>query len=112
MSIATEAIEALDSFLGEAGTPVIVRRYTSRVAPIVKTDITVNAGVRITKGEDIAGRVDAYDGRAIVSPTGLSIVPKRDDKVLFEGIEYNVELVKPFLITDIPVRYELMLTGV
>ena len=112
MSLATEAITALDEHLSEAGTPIILRRYLTRTPTVTKTDTTVNAAVRITKGDDLQGRVDFYDARAIVSPTGLPDEPKRDDKVVFNGIEYNVELVKPFLITGLPVRYELMLSGV
>lgn len=112
MTLAAEAITALNEHLLEAGTPIIVRRYTSFTPTVVKIDTTVNAVVRITKGDDLQGRVDFYDAKAIVSPTGLASEPKRDDKVVFNSIEYNVELVKPFLIAGLPVRYELMLSGV
>lgn len=111
MSLATEAIEALNDHLLEAGTPVVFRRYISRNPPPNISNTTVNAAVRLTKFDDLEGRVDAFDGRAIISPTGLPFSPKKDDKIVFFGKEYNVELVKPFLIAGNPVRYELMLTG-
>ena len=112
MSLASEAVVALDEHLREAGTPVVIRRYLT--AARTRVEDTVNAAVRITKFEDLEGRVDAFDGRAIISPTGLThtAMPKKDDKIVFDGREYNVELVKPFMIADQHVRFELMLTGV
>lgn len=108
----SEAIADLDDALTIGGTSMKLRRYTSTGTPRTFDENEMLGAFRSTKGEELAGHTDQFTGRVIISPTGLSMTPTRGDRIVLSfSPEYHVEVVKPFVIQGVAVRYELLLKG-
>lgn len=110
-----EAIGALDRQLSSHGQKVTVRRYTAPSGtPRPKTELVdVPAFVRAVKKEELVGNIDSTFSNVTLSPTNiLSMWPiVKGDKLVIEGRERNVEIVKPIKLGDAFVRCDLVVAG-
>ncbi len=108
------AIADLDKALAETGQNVTLRRYTAPSgSPRPKTDLGVRAFVRPLKDEELVGRFDHTYSKVIFSPTdSAALLPmKKDDKVVIDDRERNVEFPKHIRYQDVLVRIELLVAG-
>ena len=110
-----EMIAHLDDALLETGETIIVRRYTAPTGtPRPKTDVgSIRARRRDLRDTDLVGDIGQTSTVIVVSPTGLeSLLPlKKGDKVILQGAEKNIELVKSKIEQDVLVRMDLMVAG-
>jgi hypothetical protein len=108
-------IADLDASLLRTGEKVTVRRYTaSSGTPRPKTDIdNVPAAVRAVKPEEMVGDIKATHSRVVLSPSGLaSLLPlKKDDKIVIQGRERNIDHPGPIFLQGVLVRMNLMVAG-
>lgn len=108
-------IADLDASLLRAGEVVTIRRYTaSSGTPRPKTDIEhVPASVRAVKPEEMVGDIKATFSKVVLSPTGLaSLLPlKKDDKIVIQGRERNIEHPGPIFVQGVLVRMNLTVAG-
>lgn len=115
MMTAAEVIADLDRALQARGELVTLRRYTApNGSPRPKVDLAdVWAFVRPLEAEDLVGNIDSTFSKVIVSPTGKSsLLPfLKNDKVLIDGRERNVELPKSIRYQNVLVRIVLMVGG-
>ncbi|MGV1790999.1 hypothetical protein [Rhizobium sp. A37_96] len=109
------AIAALDSQLAEHGARVSVYRYTAASGtPRPKDEVAnVPAFVRAVSADQLAGNIDQTAVNVVLSPTLLaSLLPlKKGDKLLIDGRERNIELVKPISMQTTLVRINLVVLG-
>lgn len=110
-----ELIAELDMALAEAGEDVTVRRYTA-ASPMPRPKIEaegVPAFVRALKADELVGAMDQTWSHVVISPTliGALIPIKKNDKLVIQGRERNVELPLPILVQGSLVRLELMVSG-
>jgi hypothetical protein len=108
------AIAALDRQLKAHGQTVMLRRYTGTGNPRPKTDLAdVPAFVRAVKADDLVGDIKQTSSKVILSPTDImTLWPlKTGDKVVFDGVEREVEAVKPIKLANTLVRCELVVAG-
>ncbi len=108
-----QAIAELDRALNESGETVIIRRYTGSGNPRPKTEVTVPAFVRPLEAEELVGNIDSTFANVILSPTHVGdLLPlKKDDKVVVDNKERNVELPKRYKMQGVLVRMKLMIGG-
>lgn len=108
-------IADLDASLLRAGEIVTVRRYTAPSgSPRPKTDIEdVPASVRAVKPEEMVGDIKATYSKVVLSPTGLSLLLplKKDDKIVIQGRERNIEHPGPIFVRGQLVRMNLTVAG-
>jgi hypothetical protein len=118
---ADAAIAALDDALAEAGQDVVLRR----VVGATNIDVKCRASVRNwrLKEEQIEGGVATSVKIIVISPTDVAkaqwpggslpgqtvdpSIPRRNDKLIFDGRVHNVEAVAPYTLGNQTVRYEL-----
>ena len=110
-----EAIASLDRQLVEHGARVSVYRYTATTGnPRPKDEVAnVPAFVRAVSADELVGNVDQTAGNVVLSPTLLSsLLPlKKGDKLLIDGRERNIELVKPISMQTTLIRLHLGVLG-
>lgn len=109
-----EAIAQLDDALAKVGQTVTFRRYTAPSgSPRPKTDLDMRAFVRAVKAEEFVGNVDHTFSAVSLSPTGFSPMWPiiKGDKIVIDGRERNVEVVKPIRMNNALVRCNLMVAG-
>ncbi|NKJ34113.1 hypothetical protein [Rhizobium sp. SG570] len=110
-----EAIASLDSALAAKGARVNVYRYTAAGGnPRPKTEAAdVPAFVRAVSADQLVGTIDQTGLNIVLSPTMLAdLLPlKKGDKLLIDGRERNVELVKPISMQTTLVRINLVVIG-
>jgi len=110
-----EAIASLDASLKANGARISVYRYIGAVgkdAP--KNQVTdVPAFVRAVSADQLVGNIDQTGLNIILSPTLLAdLLPlKKGDKLLIDGRERNIELVKPIHMQTTLVRINLVVIG-
>lgn len=108
-------IADLDASLVRAGETVTVRRYTAPSGtprPKIEAE-DVPASVRAVKPEEMVGDIKATHSRVVLSPTGLtSLLPlKKDDKIVIQGRERNIDHPGPIFVQGQLVRMNLMVAG-
>jgi hypothetical protein len=108
-----DAIAELDRALNESGEVVIIRRYTGTGNPRPKTEVQVPAFVRPLEAEELVGNIDSTFANVILSPThvGALLPLRKDDKVVVDNKERNVELPKPIKMRNVLVRVKLLVGG-
>jgi hypothetical protein len=109
------AIASLDRQLVEHGARVSVYRYTATTGnPRPKDEVAnVPAFVRAVSADELVGNIDQTAVNVVLSPTLLaSLLPlKKGDKLLIDGRERNIELVKPITMQTTLVRINLVVLG-
>lgn len=111
----TEAIASLDSALAAKGARISVYRYIGapgKDAP--KNEVAdVPAFVRAVSADQLVGTIDQTGLNVVLSPTLLAdLLPlKKGDKLLIDGRERNIELVKPISMQTTLVRINLVVIG-
>jgi hypothetical protein len=110
-----QAVAMLDSQLAEHGELITLRRYTAPSGtPRPKTDLAdIPAFVRAVKPEEFFGNVDSTFSNVTLSPTNFTpLWPLvKGDKVMIDGRERNVEMVKPIKLGNVLVRCNLVVAG-
>lgn len=110
-----QAIGALDAQLAAHGQSVTLRRYTAPTGtPRPKTELVgIPAFVRAVKADEFVGIIDSTYSNVTLSPTYfLSMWPiVKGDKIVIDGRERNVEIVKPVKLADALVRCNLVVAG-
>lgn len=109
------ALSTLDRYLVRVGQPVTVLRYTGTAGnprPSIKVD-GVPAFDRAVKAEDFFGAIDQSASNVTLSPTLLgALLPlKKGDKLVIEGRERHVEMVKSIVMGGKLVRLNLLVLG-
>lgn len=107
-------IADLDAALADAGSPIIVRRYTAPSGtPRPKTDVTVNAAVRPAKAEELIGDIDEQQWTVVLSPTGLAaLLPlEKGDKIVLPSGEKNIERPGDIHVQGTLVRMNILAAG-
>lgn len=118
-----QLVVALDDQLAVVGQDVILRRVNG-------PDVTVRVVMRAFRPEELVGGITQNDALVILSPTqirnanwpgvtdtGVSPfnppvwMPRRNDKIISLGRQFNVAYVKPFVVANDVVRIELTVTG-
>ncbi|MCV9960735.1 hypothetical protein OIU34_02385 [Pararhizobium sp. BT-229] len=110
----SDIIARLDASLVARGQDVTLRRYTAPSGtPRPKTDAGVRAFVRPLKAEELVGRLDHTFSKVIFSPTDSSVLlpMKKDDKVIIDDRERNVEFPKHVRYRGVLVKIELLVAG-
>ncbi|MBX3537334.1 MAG: hypothetical protein KF735_06850 [Chelatococcus sp.] len=110
MSLASEAIAALDRALARAGTPIVFRQVNK--APTPHVDTPIKGHVRDGDGGESGNGVAIVRSVVIISPTGLPAIPKRLDQILVDGKVRTVQLPRLKRVQGQVVRIELDCEGV
>lgn len=110
-----QAIGMLDRQLGAWGQAVVVRRYTDPkdvARPKVEL-VDVPAFVRAVSADDVVGDIKVTASRVTVSPSDIATFwPLLDsDKIVIDGRERAVQLVKPIRMGSTLVRCDLVVAG-
>lgn len=108
-------ISDLDASLVRAGETVTVRRYTApggTPRPKIEEE-GIPASVRAVRPEEMVGDIKATFSKVVLSPTGLaSLLPlKKDDKIVIQGRERNIEHPGPIFVQGVLVRMNLTVAG-
>lgn len=110
-----QLIAELDAGLAEAGGRVTVRRYTAPGGtPRPKTDIDgVPATVRPVRPDELVGDIDQAWSTVVLSPTAIAaLLPlKKNDKIVLQGKELNIEFPKPIYVQNTLVRIDAVVSG-
>ena len=109
-----QEIAALDAATRTYGLSVTLLRTASDPATgavSVVDSITCPAVVRTSAPQDLEG--DSVDIRIILSPTALGAfgIPTRDDRVVFNGDESNIQTIGPLYHGGQLVRVNLLCRG-
>ncbi|RWF66846.1 hypothetical protein [Mesorhizobium sp.] len=110
-------ISRLDASLARHGTDAKLRRLTLGPNSLqIPFDCDVKASVLPLKADELVGSIDQAWSRVIISPTLISAAQwplpiKKGDKIVQNGKVRNVEFVKPIMIQNIAVRFELLVGG-
>lgn len=110
-----EAIASLDASLTANGARISVYRYigaSGKDAP--KNEVAnVPAFVRAVNADQLVGNIDQTGLNIVLGPTLLTdLLPlKKGDKLLIDGRERNIELVKPIFMQSTLVRINLVVLG-
>ena len=106
---ATEAIAMLDRQLAAHGEVVGLRHMTSGAATSTETLL---AFVRGYKPDEVVGAIQQGDGKVTLSPTGLSLLPKFNDKIVVGDMKVrNVQAVEEVRLAGVVVRYNIQVRG-
>lgn len=117
MSVTGDAIASLDLALEELGQDVQMYRIVGTGPTATKQGLgfAIRAHVRTLNEDELTAGLTQDDHLVILSPTSFAAwppgQPKKGDKVLFEGVTCNVEVVKPFRPDGVLVRLELKVKG-
>lgn len=104
-----QAIASLDNQLSLHGETIGWQITTAGVGAPATTH---RAFVRGYKPDELVGGVMQGDARVILSPTGLTGVPKKGDKIVTGGTRTrNVQAVDEIRLADVLVRIELQVRG-
>lgn len=111
----TEAIAALDEALRIAGVDAVLRRVSGTAQTVTNT-CNLRVNVRQFKPVELVGEVKQGDRQVILSPTEMTAQsfpapPRRNDKLLLRGKQYNIEAVDPIEMANVLVRVELIVRG-
>ena len=99
------AIAALDRQIRAHGQPVSLRRLN----PAATSEL--RAFFRGYKPDELAGGIQQGDSTAVLSPTGLGVLPKTLDKLTVSGRVRTIQAVEPVEISGVLVRVNLWLRG-
>ncbi|MCK0198979.1 hypothetical protein MWN34_18940 [Ancylobacter sp. 6x-1] len=121
-----QALAALDLWLAEFGSPVILRRVTWLDGVAVPADVEMPAMVRGYQPHELTGSTVQGDSSVLLSPTpiikagwpgvpsadGTDVrVPVRGDKLVIAGRVRNIEAAAPIYVAGELVRIELQVSG-
>lgn len=103
-----QAISSLDSQLAEHGE-TIGWQITANGVPATATNH--KAFVRGYKPDELIGGINQGDSNVIMSPTGLSGLPKKGDKLTIAGAIKNIQSIEFIRVADVLVRIECQMRG-
>ena len=99
----------LDRQLADHGEDVSLRHMTGGA---IASSETVRAFVRGYKPDEVVGAIQQGDGKITISPTGLALPPKANDKTVIGTVKVrNVQGVEEIRLAGVVVRYNLQVRG-
>lgn len=104
-----QAIAMLDRQLADHGEDIALRHMSGGTAASIET---VRAFVRGYKPDEVVGAIQQGDGKITLSPTGLSLPPKFNDKTVIGGTKVrNIQAVEEIKLAGVVVRYNVQVRG-
>jgi len=87
----------IQAMIDTAGQTVTLRRLTGTQA--IPFDVAVKASIRGYQPDELIGPIQQGDREAIVAPQAMALAgwplpPKRNDKLIIDGVVTNVEAVE------------------
>jgi hypothetical protein len=103
-----QAIASLDSQLAAHGEVVSLQHMTA--GAVASTD-TPKAFVRDYRSDELVGAIEQGDRKVILSATGVTGLPKANDRVVVAGRTFNVQAVETVRLAGTVVRHNLRVRG-